>query len=156
LAFQPYWSGEVDPVLSAGFLPPLADGFGRFVEQPKIAERIQQAIETDAREGRHDPYDSHPSLRERLAALGEAGETPVAGDASALTLLDGVSALERDLLVAVADADRVRKLKPVSWDDVGSAVYIPRWQAFVREHASVLSGKTPNELATLDWKAVGA
>src|SRR5262249_7722738 len=62
---------------------------------------------------------------------------------------------ERDLLVAVADPDSVRKLKPVSWDDVGSVVYIPRWQAFVREHAGAFAGVTPAALATLDWKALG-
>jgi Zn-dependent protease with chaperone function len=155
LAFQPYWAGEVDPVLSAGFLPPLADGFGRFVEQPAVAEKLREAIDTDAREGKHDPYDSHPSLRERLAALGTDGGAPATGDPPALTLLEGLPALEKDLLTAVADADSVGRLKPVSWEEVGSIVYVPRWQAFVKKHASALAGITPGALATFDWTGLG-
>jgi heat shock protein HtpX len=154
IAFQSYWAGEVDPVLSAGFRPPLAGGFARFVDQPAIAASLQQAVDTEAREGTHDPYDTHPSLRDRLAALGPGATEPARRDESlAVSLVDNVPQLEADLLAALAGQEAAGKLEPVSWDDVATTVYVPRWQGFLREHGGALAGVTPAALATLDWDA---
>src|SRR5262245_50533028 len=114
LAFQPYWAGEVGPVLDAGFRPPLAGGFARFVDQPAIAASLREAVDTEAREGTHDPYDTHPSLRDRLAALGGADHPGPAGEALAVSLVDDVPGLEADLLAALAGQEAAEKLAPVS------------------------------------------
>jgi heat shock protein HtpX len=155
LAFVPYWNDEVDPVLSAGFLPPLAGGFGRFVEQPAIAEQIRQAVEEELREGRQDPYDTHPSLRERLAALGPDGAAHGPEDASALSLLGRVADVERELVESLAPAEAAQRLQAVAWEEVGSAVHAPRWTSFVREHAAALAGLTPASLPQADWAGIG-
>jgi Zn-dependent protease with chaperone function len=156
LAFAPYWAQEVSPVLDAGFLPPLAVGFARFIEQPRIAEGLRQAVEEEAAGGKHDPYDTHPSLRERLAALAKLPSGPAPADAArALALLDGVAELERRLLATLADRKQVQALAPVTWEEIGTKVLLPQWCAFLREHGFALSGVTPAALPSLDWTAVG-
>jgi Zn-dependent protease with chaperone function len=155
LAFAPYWTQEVSPVLSAGFLPPLAGGFARFIEQPRIAEGLRQAVDEEARAGRHDPYDTHPSLRERLAALAQApSRAALVDEAPALSLLEDVARLEQRLLAGLADRQTVQGLTPVTWDEVGARVLLPQWEGFLREHAFALSGVTPGGLAALDWAAI--
>jgi hypothetical protein len=156
LAFQPYWAGEVDPVLNAGFLPPLAGGFARFVAQPGIAEGIRSAVDAEASEGKHDPYDTHPSLRDRLVALGPAADRPQPADEpAALSLIDDVAGLEAQLLAALAGDEAVRRLQPLAWDDVAARVYVPRWEKFVLDHGKPLAGLTPLSLPALDWDALG-
>jgi hypothetical protein len=153
LAFQPYWSSEVAPVLNAGFLPPLAGGFDRFLSDPHVAGRIAELVTQEERADKHDPFDTHPSLRDRLRALGNPPPTPDA-DAGpfALTLVDDVSDLEHRLLGSLAAADHVQKLKRVDWDEVGRAVWVPSWEGFLAKHRRILNGWTPAMLPSLDWK----
>jgi Zn-dependent protease with chaperone function len=157
IAFQPYWAGEVSPVLTAGFLPPLAGGFDQFLKHPEVAERVEKAMQEEEKEGEHNPYDTHPSLRERLAAIGNPAPATVAdGEPFAIALLEDVKALEQQLLIATAGAEAVRALKPVAWDEVGATVYAPMWSAFLEKHGPALSGLTPSDLPSLDWKFLGA
>lgn len=145
--FGHYWSGEAVPVLSAGFLPSLTDGFRRFLDERPIAEAVARSVAEEIAEGRADPYDTHPPLRERVAVLGglPRGEAP-AGDPSALTLLDDLPALERLLLATLAGEDAVAKLKPVAWEEAGERVFVPQWRAAVEKHAPGLGGLVPADL----------
>ena len=154
LAFEPYWAQEVTPVLEAGYRPPLAAGFSRFLDQPDITGKVQEAVEADAREGKADPYDTHPSLRDRLQALGspEASDAPDA--LPAIALLDGVPELERELL-APAAASREGGLAPLEWEQVGPAVYVPQWERILKECGAALAGLDAASLATADWPALG-
>jgi Zn-dependent protease with chaperone function len=95
-AFQFYLRDDLGPLLNGGFRPPIAEGFARFTRAPRIAEAIRKQAEEQAASGTSNKYDTHPSLREReaaLAGLPEAGVLP-ADPAEALTLLDGVPELE--------------------------------------------------------------
>ena len=102
LAFGTYWAQEVALVLGAGYLPPLAVGFSRFLEQPRVTHVLREAVETEEREGKADPYDTHPSLRERLAALARrSGPPPLArpgDDGRAIALLDALPEVEKELV----------------------------------------------------------
>ena len=69
VAFHNYWRGEVSPVLNSGYLPPLAAGFARFVQVESVSSNMATAIQTEEAEGESNPYDTHPPLRERVAAL---------------------------------------------------------------------------------------
>jgi hypothetical protein len=64
-AFVPYWSGAVGPLLSAGFLPPLTAGFDAFREAPWLAGLL-----SSREPAAENPFDTHPPLSARLAALG--------------------------------------------------------------------------------------
>jgi len=160
LAFGTYWAQEVAPVLGAGYLPPLAVGFSRFLEQPRVNDLVRQAVETEEREGKADPYDTHPSLRERLAALaGRSGPVLVArpgDDGRAITLLDALPEVEKELVaLRTAAGDKTGGLKPLQWEDVGGAVLVPVWEEFLRENGSLLAGVTPAALPALDWEGLG-
>lgn len=101
-AIDYYWLNECGPVLSAGFLPPLADGFD-IVRARHISERMDKHLQVQLSDGHADPYDTHPPLRNRIAAIGHLphGPTPEQ-DLPAASLLENVPALEKELLAKLA------------------------------------------------------
>ncbi len=143
MAYGPYWQNEAGAVLNAGFRPPLAEGFARFIECPPIARAVSEALSRELAEGKATPYDTHPALRERLKALeGLPKGEQLPSDPPAISLLDNLPELETCVLVGVAGEAKVRALKPVSWEDVGRQVLIPQWQALVQKQHSALEGLT--------------
>ena len=87
LAFHGYWNTEVGPVLNAGYLPPIAAGFTKFAEIESVRARIDDAVNSAEHVGQSDPYDTHPALGERIAALkgapaGQPGRCPASGCSS--------------------------------------------------------------------------
>jgi len=157
-AFDAYWINECAPVLNAGFRPPLAEGFRQFVQVGKIAEAIGKQIDEELKSGKADPYDTHPPLKERIAAV----EHLPAGDISrddppATTLLADVPALENQLLATLVNPDAAGKLKPIDWREVCARVYLPQWTALLKANPDVLSGVTPESLPQLaaDAKTFG-
>jgi Zn-dependent protease with chaperone function len=155
LAFPSYWFGEVGAVVGAGVYPPLASGFSRFIEAPEVAEALRKAAEEERQNPRVDPYDSHPSLRERLEALGASDPVTRAAEGPALALLDDVPGLERELLAPLAGNEKAAGLARVSWEETGTRVYVPKWRQFIDRHGRALTGVTPSALPTLDWKELG-
>lgn len=135
-AYNAYWRSEVVPVLGAGRLPPLAAGFGTFVVAPHVADAMARTL-TEARQASADPYDTHPPLGERIAALAAlpSGESP-ADDPPAITLLEDVGAMEHALLQSLAPDE---KLAPVAWDAVGREVFLPEWKAVHEKRGAPLA-----------------
>jgi Zn-dependent protease with chaperone function len=70
-AFDGYWMNEVVPVLNAKRRPPIAEGFSRFIADDGIERQANEILERELAEGTTSPYDSHPSLPERIAAVQE-------------------------------------------------------------------------------------
>jgi Zn-dependent protease with chaperone function len=147
LAFDAYWQNEVVPVLGAGHRPPIAAGFRQFVGVSSIADAMRESVEAEIRGGTTDPYDTHPSLPERLAALESLpqGEVP-AEDPPAMSLLNDVTELESAILTVMAGPEKVRAMRPVEWESVGAQALLPKWEEVVREHRQVLAGITPMAL----------
>jgi Zn-dependent protease with chaperone function len=167
LVFPMYLHADVDPVVTAGYLPPLAAGFSQVLERPEISRKLEEAVEQEYKEGKPDPYDTHPPLRERLAALGVTPSGPAlpAGE-RALSLLDGLPTLERDLATAWANRTvteqpsalnrgRVTSLTSLTWDEVGTRISLPAWRGFVKQFSSRLAALTPAALPTFDWAELG-
>jgi len=122
-----YWSSEVVPVLEAGFLPPVADGFRQFIAGPAAAAYASRLIEEALSASDENPYETHPPLRERVQALASFPDEPPAVDQPpAIGLLADVPQLERDLMRPVA-ATGISPLRPIRWEDVGIKVYAPFW-----------------------------
>ena len=143
VAFDGYWRSEVGPVLNSGYLPPLTAGFARFMQTERVNTVIERAIKTEEAEGETDAYDTHPPLRERVAALaacrqGDAGDTR-----PAMSLLLDATSWERRLLAAAIDEEWAGSLKPLSWDNVIDAVYVPMWREAVKEGEAFLRDLTP-------------
>jgi heat shock protein HtpX len=157
-AFDYYWRSECGPVLGAGFLPPLADGFDQFVKARHIAESMDKHLEVQLAGGQADPYDTHPPLRDRIAAIAHLPQGPAQGhELPAVSLLENVPALERELLAQLAGADDAAKLKQIVWDEVGARVYMPQWAQLVQLNANRLKGVTPDSLGSVaaNLKAFG-
>lgn len=147
-AFPNYWSVEVLPLLQMGFRPPLAEGFSRFSARPGIASAMEACVNDALREQKTDPYDTHPAMAERIAAVEGIGAGAAAPDPRpAVVLLDDVPAVERELLATLAAATpEAPPLQPVSWDEVGERAVRPDWEEMVRKHAGLLSTLTVEQL----------
>lgn len=156
-AYAFYWHQECAPVLGAGFLPPLADGFHQFVRARPIAERMDQRLQEELTSGEADPYDTHPPLKDRVAALAKLPQgSDSAEDLPAASLLEDVPALERELMAQMAGAEAAT-LKQIPWDDVGAHVYIPQWTRLVQASAAGLKGVRAESLPQIagDLKGFG-
>ena len=152
MAFEPYWHSEVVPAIQKGFRPPIAEGFRQFVAAPPIASNVVEALEKEIAEGKVDPYDTHPPLRDRIAAL--EAELPITqrtdvDDAPAISLLENVSTLEQALLDEMVIDEYRGKLAPLAWEDAGERVWAPVWREQARAQSEVLEGITPNMLPKL-------
>ena len=149
-AYDYYWRSECAPVLHAGFLPPLSDGFSRFVTSPDIAGEMDKHLEEQLASGKVNPYDTHPPLKDRIAAVAGLPSGPaLEEDPTAASLLDDVPALERELILQLAGADQAARLKPIVWDEVGAQVYVPQWTKLAQINALKLKGITPESLPML-------
>ena len=142
-----YWQTEVLPLLRMGFIPPIADGFSRFLEAPWVSKSSEAAIERELREATTKPYDSHPPLRERIEAA-EALSLPSNNDEPqpALVLLNRLDVEERRLLDTANPESQKIALQRVSWEDLAAKVAVPSWQQAVQEHVSLLKGMTIERL----------
>jgi len=146
-AFDTYWRNECVPVLNSGYRPPLAEGFQRFVTAKPIVEAMNKHLEEELKGGQTDPYDTHPPLKERIAAVQALPPGEVDGeDPPAITLLENVPALEQELIQDLAGPDAAGKLKPINWPDVCRQVYLPEWTSLVKSNLGGLKGMTPETL----------
>ena len=142
-AYDSYFNTEVIPLLQAGRRPPLASGFSRFMTAEEVQEAGRRYAES-LREEKTDAYDSHPSLRERLAAL---GFDAIEGDASpspdpAAHLLRDREAVERGVLETLFGTEAVGELKPIDWEQVGAEVVRGNYERLVNDFGSVFEGQT--------------
>jgi heat shock protein HtpX len=144
LAFGSYLN-ELGAVLFHGSLPPVAEGFSRFLEGSETRAALHRVTEEELRQDRADPYDSHPPLRQRLDALKDAPHKPaLVPDPAAIELLRNEPFLEVALLTQTARVD-VPSLKPIGWNDVGS-VWLAIWQKRCQEERRALAEITPDML----------
>src|SRR5271166_310260 len=141
LAWPAYWNTEVAPMLNSGFLLSIAGGFAQFLSAPSIAKQVENGIGKEMREGKTEPYDSHPPLRDRVAAA-EAlpNQSQPEDPLSAWSLLEDGGAAELAFLEALNPEMPKNALKRVSWEEQGPAVLIPSWTSFVGEYAPLLQG----------------
>jgi len=145
--FSSYVRDEVIPVLQAGFMPPIAGGFEEFLKADRIAVASQRMIEAAERDGQTDLFDTHPSLRDRLAALGPIGDAAPAPTGGPASVLIGDVDQHAHLLAEFAlGRDAIRKLKPIDWNVVGESVFAVRWREVARSHANWLSQLTADSL----------
>ncbi len=119
VAFGPFMDGELLPVLQHRRQPPMSEGFQRFLGAPAITTALQALEETELREGKQDPYDTHPPLRERVRhAESLAGQSPSTkeDERPALALLADVPGLEAKLCSAFVE-ENADALTPIGWDE---------------------------------------
>jgi Zn-dependent protease with chaperone function len=145
-----FWQTEMVPALEAGYRPSLTDGFARFLTVPGIATGVAKHVETELKEPVTDPYDTHPPLRDRIAALRNSVVCSDTVDLTpAISLFDMVEEVEVELLAAISQGLDVPSLRSVSWDQIGPDGYLPAWRALAQECGSLLENYTVERLPEL-------
>jgi heat shock protein HtpX len=153
-AWAPYWNTEVVPLLNSGRMPALGEGFSRFLAAPTISQVVAANIQKEIREGKTSPYDSHPPLRERIAAAEQLPPASLPEDTRpANCLLDQPVGAEMNFIQALNPDFPAGSLRCVQWDEVSSEVTVPSWRKIASEHAntfgSVTAESLPNVIAKL-------
>lgn len=159
MAWQPFWNTEVVPVLQLGYIAPFGDGFARFLAAPQVAEQVARGIERELAEGKTNPYDTHPPLGDRIAAIQKMTVEPQdRREEPAVSLLSDPESAELQWIESVNPNLPKGGLKRVNWVDVGSTVTIPAWTSAVAELAPVLGENTVESLPQTmkDLAAIGS
>ncbi|HZV87399.1 MAG TPA: M48 family metallopeptidase [Candidatus Binatus sp.] len=147
MAWGPYWNSEVVPVLNQGCKPAIADGFSRFLAAPQIEVQVTKGIEKEIAEGKTEPYDTHPPLRDRIAAIEKfVSEASEKDEEMAISLLDKPESTELQFLELVNPKLAKNSLRHVGWDEISETVTIPSWKAAVGEYAPMMVGITAGAL----------
>ena len=141
-AFNVFFQQEYAPVIDAGYKPPMLDGFQKFLKAPKITEAIQNSYEQQLTEGVSNPYDSHPSLKERIAALESISQGRTINDNPASSLIPPNIDMETPILKTILKQNnKVNSLKNIDWKDVMETIFAPNWgknterfQSFLKDH----------------------
>jgi Zn-dependent protease with chaperone function len=144
LAHSVYMNNEVAPLLARGKLPAIGEGFTRFLANERLTKLLDDAVAQEMEEGRADPYDSHPPLRERIeAAQAVSGSTKPADARRAVDLLRDAEAMEAAGVVARDEA----RLEAIAWEDT-AAEWATIWREDVGEVKAALEGITVAEIPT--------
>lgn len=154
--FDTYWYEDVVPAINNGGRAPIVHGWHSFLAVEPVAEAIDEGYaRTIAEDRKSDPYASHPTVVERLAAFGAEPDWPQGEPAlpaqPALHLLGDVETAERRLIDAIT-VDGA-EFEDVSWEEVGERLQLPRHRAVVEEYADALKGLTV--ASGLEWLVRG-
>ncbi|WP_143177527.1 M48 family metallopeptidase [Cystobacter ferrugineus] len=146
LAFSAFVENELGPLLENKRHAPLGEGFRRFLGAPSVAERLGQLEKEELSEGKQDPYDTHPPLRERIRHAESLDAPWVAQDVRpAVELLADVPQLEAKLY---SEWTQGATLTPIEWAESAS-VFVSDWQAALLDAQRGLAhGTTPLTLPT--------
>jgi len=148
LAFDAYFRQDYAPVIEAGYRPPMLGGFAMFLKTPQIQEAVNNYYDQQATQGQSDPYDTHPSLKERIAALQGLPEGQPLNDCEAFTLLPGnLEGLESLVLKEIMRREEdFTSLKEIAWDKVAEYAFLPQWEKAVETYRPILKDITPGTL----------
>jgi Zn-dependent protease with chaperone function len=146
-AFAAYAQTELAPLLRAGFLPPIHEGFQYFLRTDRCRQLTAEALRERDEQREADAADTHPPLRERLAALGAGDIAAVPMTAEpATSLLSDPDHYARLLLVDAYGPTAVDNLKRIRWEHVAGSLLVAQWHAFAAAHRQWLA---PLTLATI-------
>jgi hypothetical protein len=129
-----YLATEILPVLEAGFLPPLLEGWRLF--EAAVARGDARGKNQDKPSDKEEARDfhTHPTLEQRLTAIGAREDDAIAGDS--LALLDDAAAAEEAVLRRLLVNEQM-PLGALTWDQAAQKVWLPRWRAQVDETPSL-------------------
>jgi hypothetical protein len=89
------------PVIEAGYLPPVMEGFARFIRAAPVIDRMRRAVAEAEAEESEDLNGTHPCLKERLAALRVYPGSTVNDARPAIDLISKLPEWERSALTGV-------------------------------------------------------
>jgi len=149
-AYPAFWDQEMSGPLDRGFRPPVLEGFRSFFSSPHIAPQRRKYVEALVKEGKADPYDSHPSLGERAAALGLEVDPDAAGAGeSAALLLGDATAEELRLLRLIFGDEVIDRMRPMPWSELADCCRIANWRFIVKKFAPLFPEGRLQDLPSL-------
>jgi hypothetical protein len=123
--------------------PPVLEGFKQFMAAERVSGAVAKDVEEHEKSGKSDAFDSHPSLKERIAALKGLPDFKVdAQDWPAIDLLTSPGMAERELTAFLAPGGEARTWPAVSWKEAGMKVYLPIYKDMTHKHYSVFAKLT--------------
>ncbi|MGE5111245.1 MAG: M48 family metallopeptidase [Acidobacteriaceae bacterium] len=140
--WSPYVGSEVAPILDRSFSPPVSEGFLQYLGTATVEKAAGDNLETELREGKSEKLDSHPSLRERIAALAHIQAAKEEDMRPATVLLEKPESVDCNLFLPVEGST----FAPVRWDEVNQKVWIPAWKETVEFQSEALTGLTVRQL----------
>jgi hypothetical protein len=145
--FSTYWQQSVAPLIGRGYLPPIAEGFGRFMERHPAVPAAPSAV--SAALGAEQLATNFPSVPERQAALRGLSLSPRARDSRpAMTLLRNLPEVEASL-AEFSLGKKDCEWKTVGWEESAVLAHVPIWRATLAEQEAVCGGMTVADLATV-------
>jgi heat shock protein HtpX len=153
-AYDAFWNAEAHPILESGHRIPLVEGFRLFRQAGHVSQALDELLHEE-RKAATDPYDTHPALSARVAALEaiDAGEAGARDDRPAIDLLHDLDELEYALLATLADEEVLTKLETLSWADVPERVMVPGWRRMVepsrQELAKIQADALPDVISEM-------
>ena len=126
VVYDAFLAQDVLPALAAGVVPPLVDGFATLISQPHLRQVMETVLEQVMKGTTEEPYDTHPPLVERLAALENLPSSSAPhDDRVSITMLRINPPLEVELADYIRPTDTPRKA--VNWSEAVEHVHIPAW-----------------------------
>lgn len=145
-AFQAYLQQEFTPLLNSGYLPPMLQGFERFLKSQRVTDLIASSEKEQMRVDRTDPYDTHPSLKLRVEALQNLPPGSSHDNRPASILLNHSVDMEVPLLKAIlTEPEKLKTFQEITWEDALEKVYLPTWEKSAAQYAGVLKDLTPGQ-----------
>jgi Zn-dependent protease with chaperone function len=139
IVFDSFWHNEYAPAIDRGCRPPLTEGFARFLAVPGVDDAVKRIIGRELEEGETDIYDSHPSLRDRIAALEQLTTAEDQDTTPAISLLNDVDELEDSFITGLLDREAATKLSPIGWEEAGRKVWLPIWEETAKTYSRTLA-----------------
>lgn len=139
--FNTFWQTEIVPVLTCGYYVPISEGFGEYLRVNPIVDAMDQVKREEA-DSETGIYDTHPALRERVAAFQalSAGHG-VVDENPALSWIQNLPEVETALLTFL-QRKLTRELKPLEWQEVGMQVYPPLYRENLKGYRYALGEVT--------------
>ena len=145
-AYVTYINNEVFPVLRAGFLPPITEGFDQYLNDPDTRRMFDDYVKEVAMGEEAGEFDTHPPTAARIKALESIKSPSKDAPESVPLLLKDPDRHARALLEHNFGRDNVTKLQTIGWTEVGAKVYAQIWENTTAQHAKWLSTLTADQI----------
>ncbi len=148
-AWDMFWDQDVVPMLQAERRPPMASGFATMTTHHELTSTLDDVVRSDINGREPDPYASHPTLRQRLEALGVEVEAkmPPAPAQPAVQLLHDVDAAERELL-EYRFGSELTSFQGGDWEGAGD-VHLEGMREMVNDLGGIYTGLAVSEAGSL-------
>jgi Zn-dependent protease with chaperone function len=143
LYWRAYWHIELMPALRNGDLPPIEKGFAQWLTAPGMPEQVEGAKKWQIENAKTGPYDTHPALRERIAAIQKLSGCPAIREDTrpARELVEGLETAEQRLIETLYPHFS-GNLRPAAWREAMTKTRIAAWRESVSKHSELLAGIT--------------